>query len=62
MDMVHQVFHKTLGLWIYATESEAEIAAQWFMAKTNVPVSEMGIVTFPRKQLKPDQRVTRLGL
>lgn len=62
MEMVHQVYHKTLGLWIYSTESEAELAAQWFMAKCKVPVSEMGIVSFPKSQLKPDQRVTSLGL
>lgn len=62
MEMVHQVYHKFLPLWIYQTESEAAIASEWFASKTKVPVSEMGIVSFPRTQLKPDQKVTSLGL
>ena len=62
MELVHQVYHKSLPLWIYSTESEAEVAAQWFAAKTKVPVSQMGIVSYPKDQMTVGEKISTLGL
>jgi hypothetical protein len=62
MELVHQVYHKALPLWIYATESEAAIAAEWFAAKCKMPVSEMGIVSYPKDQMTAGEKISTLGM
>jgi hypothetical protein len=60
-EMVHQVYHKTLPLWIYESEHDANVSASWFAWHCKIPTEEMGIVSFSKASMKPWMKISKLN-